>query len=111
MTEKDFIEKVNKQRGFIDAVDAWRLIHFFTEKWGVMYYDKLSIEDELCLMWMKLQEDKSTNKKKCSKCKEYKLLDDFNKDKNKRDGRCNYCKVCIVYYNKKRNDKKKYVIN
>lgn len=109
MTEKDFIEKVKRQSGFIDVVDAYRLIHFFTEKWGIKFTD-FSTEDELCYMWIRLQEEKEDCKKKCSKCKEYKLLDDFNNDKNKKDGRCSYCKVCIVYYNKKRNEKKKYVV-
>ena len=32
--------------------------------------------------------------KKCCRCKEVKLLDDFHRDKNRKDGRYPVCKVC-----------------
>ena len=32
--------------------------------------------------------------KKCSKCQEYKSLDEFHKDKSSKDGHFCYCKVC-----------------
>ena len=34
------------------------------------------------------------NEKSCAKCKKIKLKEEFNKDKQKRDGLRNYCKVC-----------------
>jgi hypothetical protein len=52
---KLFIEQVNKQSGWINEVDAFRLLSLYVEKFGVKYYDKLSIEDELCLMWEDLK--------------------------------------------------------
>lgn len=38
--------------------------------------------------------------KRCTKCKEIKLLEDFHKDKTKSDGRNVHCKVCQCKYNK-----------
>jgi hypothetical protein len=32
--------------------------------------------------------------KKCGKCKQTKLINDFHKDKNRSDGYQNQCKVC-----------------
>jgi len=34
--------------------------------------------------------------KQCAKCRETKFLDDFHKDKGKRDGRSSYCKKCAI---------------
>jgi hypothetical protein len=98
MTEKDFIEKVNKQRGYIGVLDAWRLIHFFTEKWGVIYTE-LPIENELIYMWLKLQEEK---KKYCKKCDTYKDMNDFHNNIKGTNGKCAYCKDCSSEYRKKR---------
>jgi len=39
--------------------------------------------------------------KKCSKCKELKPFEDFNKNKSKKDGLNTYCKDCNKSYNKK----------
>lgn len=33
--------------------------------------------------------------KTCAKCKEEKILDEFHKDKSKKDGRQSYCKRCL----------------
>jgi hypothetical protein len=56
--EKDmkyFIRKIELRGGHIDEVDAFRLVNFYVYKFGIKYYDKLSIEDELCLMWEELK--------------------------------------------------------
>jgi len=52
---KLFIERVNRQGGYIDEIDAFRLLSLYVDKFGVKYYDDLSIEDELCLMWEDLK--------------------------------------------------------
>jgi hypothetical protein len=52
---KLFIERVNKQGGWIDEVDAFRLLSLYVDKFGVKYYEKLDIEEELCLMWEDLK--------------------------------------------------------
>ena len=46
--------------------------------------------------------------KQCSKCKEEKPFDCFNKDKHKNDGLATYCKVCLkaakaLYYQKNKD--------
>jgi hypothetical protein len=52
---KLFIESVNKQNGWINEIDAFRLLSLYVDKFGVKYYDNLNIEDELCLMWEELK--------------------------------------------------------
>lgn len=39
--------------------------------------------------------------KVCTKCKEEKALEEFNRDKNKKYGRSSYCRACVNSYNKK----------
>jgi hypothetical protein len=39
------------------------------------------------------------NLKKCSKCKEWKAIDEFHKNKNMIDGLHNWCKKCKKEYN------------
>jgi len=50
--------------------------------------------------------------KTCSKCKLEKELYEFNKDKNKKDGHCNWCKTCnkenMKSYYKSNKEKVKY---
>lgn len=43
--------------------------------------------------------------KKCSKCKEYKDLDHFNKNKTKKDGLSTFCKICTNIVNKQYYEK------
>jgi hypothetical protein len=52
---KYFIKKIELRGGHIDEVDAFRLVNFYVYKFGIKYYEKLSIEDELCLMWEELK--------------------------------------------------------
>jgi hypothetical protein len=103
MTEEQFIEKVKKQSGYIGVLDAWRLIHFFTNKWGV-FYTEFSIEDELVYMWLKLQEERT---KYCSKCDKDLSLDEFHNNNASSDGKFAYCKTCCSNYRKKKNENRK----
>ena len=43
--------------------------------------------------------------KECTKCKEIKLLTDFSKDKNRRNGLYPYCKECVKQYFEKNKEK------
>ncbi len=45
--------------------------------------------------------------KRCSRCKKYKSLDSFHKDKHSRDNRTNWCKVCTKTYQDSRKDERK----
>ena len=45
----------------------------------------------------------SIENKVCSKCKEVKLLEAFQKDKYKKDGRRSNCKICVKEYTAKYN--------
>ena len=54
--------------------------------------------------------------KKCSKCKKNKSLSDFTKDKSRKDGLCNTCKLCRnirqkKYYEINRSKRLKYEKN
>lgn len=97
ITEKEFIDKVNKQRGWVDTVDAFLLVHFFTQRFGIIYTD-LSIEDELIYMWEKLKSDDVgyviPTHKTCARCKGERSINDFYKSKGNKDGKENTCKVC-----------------
>ena len=43
--------------------------------------------------------------KKCSKCGKIKPLSEFFKDKYRKDGKCIYCKECVVeYYQKNKQE-------
>lgn len=94
MIEKEFIEKVKKQSGYVGVLDVYRLIHFYTEKWDVLT-TKLTVEDELVYMWLKLQQDRPT-KKNCYSCNKEKDLEEYHIDNNKFDKKCLYCKSCIT---------------
>lgn len=43
--------------------------------------------------------------KQCTRCKEVKSLDQFNKDKKTKSGFTYHCKSCVAYYCKTRNGK------
>lgn len=55
-----------------------------------------------------------STEKKCSKCGVVKSLDDYHRDRKKRDGRCSSCKVCAceagirTYYRTKDANKEKW---
>ena len=45
--------------------------------------------------------------RRCSKCQEYKVFDDFNKNKNKAFGIQNECKVCVKKYQEQNKEREK----
>jgi hypothetical protein len=49
----DFIQKIEKQRLYIDGVDVYRLVSLGVDI-DVKVYENISIEDELILTWSKL---------------------------------------------------------
>ncbi len=48
-----------------------------------------------------------TCSQECSRCKEVKSLDEFNRDKSRKDGRQRYCKTCRNASRREWNAKKK----
>lgn len=111
MTKEQFIQKVNKQRGWIDELDAYRLVSIFTDNFGVIYTE-LPIEMELLYMWEKLNEVENEKKTKiCTNCKIEKELDDFYKDKKSKDGRLPRCARCTREYISEWNVRKRKKIN
>ena len=48
-----FINKVNIRGGWIDYIDAFRLINIYTNNYGILS-TTLSVEDELLIMWDKI---------------------------------------------------------
>lgn len=104
ITEKEFIDKVKGQRGWVDTVDAFLLVHFFTQRFGIIYTD-LSIEDELIYMWEKMNSDEVgyviPTHKTCARCKTERSINDFYKSRGNKDGKENTCKVCRREYMRK----------
>ncbi len=45
------------------------------------------------------EENEMSNNKRCSTCHDIKLITDFNKDKSRRDGYSNKCKICDIKKN------------
>lgn len=46
----------------------------------------------------------STQQKNCSKCKQYKNIDNFHQDNSRRDGYCHKCKECVRQYYVEHNE-------
>jgi hypothetical protein len=95
MTTNELIEKIKRQSYYIDHVDAFRLISHYVDIYGVRYWDNLSIEDELLLMFNELRKPVIGPTKKCGICLERKAYIDFAVDKRISDGRCIYCRKCL----------------
>lgn len=99
MEKNELLEKIERQSGYIDHIDAFRLISAFTDEFGVVY-TTLQPEDELRWMFLKLkgynirtvQFEKP--EKECIKCKETKNIDDFAKNIATKDGRNSSCRLC-----------------
>jgi hypothetical protein len=102
MTKEDLLKKIEKQVGYIDAVDAFRLISLYTDEFGILK-TKLSIEDELIYMYMKLRgynngkanDIESSKLKICTRCKIEKrhilFKSYYYKDEKKRKSTCMDC--------------------
>jgi len=101
ITEEEFVEKVNKQSGWIDTLDAFCLIHFFTERFGVVYTE-LSIEDELMYMWERLKLELQPKKHQiCKVCKIKKDIEEYYIKRTSKYGRELTCRECKRKYMRK----------
>ena len=58
MERKELVNKINKQAGYADAVDAYRICDVYTELFGVQFFDTqknpMDIKDQLIIMWDKI---------------------------------------------------------
>jgi hypothetical protein len=86
MTKKEIIEKIERQAGYIDAVDALCLISVFTDEFGIVM-TKMDKEDELTWMYMKLKGYKEKDKTKSANF--------FERNKSKI---CRGCKIEKKHY-------------
>ena len=106
-----FIKKVNSRNGYIDYIDAFRLVHIYTNMYGVLW-TTLSIEDELILMWDRINKPITKSKKVitekvCYKCKVKKEIAYFSIDRRRKDGLDGKCMACKNEYGRRyRNGKK-----
>jgi uncharacterized protein (DUF39 family) len=135
MTKEQLIKKIKKQAGFVDVLDAYRIVDAYTTLYGVEFFgtqtNPMSVEDQLIIMWDKIlnsekyieiKEKQDRRKKVCVECKEEYSLSNFHKDRKKKDGHKIRCKACAVRihqeyiakriaedpYYKMRNNKKSY---
>ena len=109
MNREEIIQKIEKQRGFCDTIDAFRIVGVYTDLYGVEYHDNLSVEEELIYMYSMIKsfddvnDFKPTDEKVCGKCKLSKQRTEFSKNSLSRDKKDKYCKAC----NKINTDKHK----
>jgi hypothetical protein len=54
IAKEEFIDDIKRKGCYIGLLDAYKLIHFYTEEFGI-FKSKLSVEDELIVMWDKLK--------------------------------------------------------
>lgn len=93
MTKEEFIAKVEKQHGYIDAIDSFRLVHFFTYEFGVIQ-TYMPVELELCYMYQKLKGNKVLKRdyygsRKCQTCEIVKPATEYiDRVKHKRCAEC-----------------------
>lgn len=112
---KMFINKVNSRKGWIDYIDAFRLVNIYTNAYGILS-TTLPVEDELIYMWHKINkieikegviEKKIGKNKICFTCKKSLAPDNFSKDMKHKDRLDTYCKSCKSIYAEKYNIKKR----
>lgn len=113
MIKEEFIDDVKRKGGYISTLDAYRLIHFYTEEFG--YFDKPlgDIYYELIYMWLKLNdklENMQYKTKICAKCKVEKSVTEYYTDRLRKDDLSRICKSCNkdyrLKYNMRKNEKK-----
>lgn len=106
---KEFIKKIEKQKGWCDDVDAFVLTSLYIDLFGYYFGNKYKdMEDELSYMFLQMKNniDKiecegktpSDETKECGSCKIIKPIYDFSINKRKRDGRSYFCKECKNEY-------------
>lgn len=99
MNKIELLEKIDKQCGYIDAIDAFSLVSIFTDEFGIRFTN-LSIEEELKWMYLKLKGynirsvEFEMSEKRCNKCNIIKNMDSFYINSSTHDGRHYTCKVC-----------------
>jgi hypothetical protein len=111
MKREELIEKIKRQAGYVDMLDAYRVVDVYTTLFGVEYFDTrkqtLSVQEELILMWDRINRyeeivsnddyiDVNTKTKVCFTCGEETALINYHRDKKKKDGRKIDCKHCAV---------------
>ena len=104
---KLFVERIEKNSGYVDFVDTYRLISYYVDIFGIQFTHKLSIEEELIIYYDKLKKFfATTNKdnftklyyKKCSSCNLTKNKSEFSIRRQAPDGLCYKCKSCNKIY-------------
>lgn len=105
ITKEDFIEKVKRQHYYIDAIDAFRLIDFYTYEFGVLI-TYMEPEQELAYMFQKIMGKKVLKrdfypKRVCAVCKIEKSCSQY-KDRIKHKT----CAECLAVSTKKYRRKK-----
>lgn len=108
-----FINKIQRQSGFVDVIDAYKLISHYVDIFGIKYMDKLDIEEELMCYYEELKSyikggDTMILRKKCNGCKEVKPINEYSK---RNDGYEYKCKGCIKIYSDKRKEYRKNIKN
>lgn len=97
---EEFIERIKKQRGYINGLDAWKLTDHYINYFG-LWHNSLSIEDELIVMWTRLKSEKNLKEiiistKTCARCLKSKMSYDFTKSDYNKDRLACYCKSCVA---------------
>lgn len=53
----DFYKEIKRKCLYLDAIDAFKLTHYYVELYGVWYFNEVSdVESELCVYYKKLEE-------------------------------------------------------
>lgn len=108
---EEFVNKIQSKSGFVDVIDAYRLVSYYTDVFGVRFIENISPEEELIIYYDELKSvimNGTLDKKKCSSCNEVKSIEDYSKRK---EGYEYKCKVCIKIYSDKRKEYRKNIKN
>jgi hypothetical protein len=88
------IDKVERQRGWVDVVDCFRIIDVFVDIYGDsgINIDAFTEEDQVIYMYDKIKNYNSYTTNVCNKCSIEKPITEFYKRLNTYT---NICKICI----------------
>lgn len=108
MDRLKLIEKVEKQNGYVDIIDAYRICSVYTDifgysnMFGKQDINKLPVLEQLIIMYDEIKKHTDSDiKKVCSECGKEKNILDFYKSSSNRDGYYKSCKYCSLKKNKK----------
>jgi len=121
---EEFIEQIERQGGWCDDLQAFKLTHYYSEVFGATWNRKYeNMEDELSYMYLRLKKtvEKGSivfdeegqllvGSKVCITCGYDKPVSEYNKDRRKKDGLRTQCKSCVNEYQReyfRRNPHKK----